>query len=101
MFVHHVFFWLKEENSKEEVQLFEKGIRSLLNISSILKGDIGKPADTNRPVIERSYSYSLLLQFTDKELHDAYQVDPVHLRFVEECSTLWKKVLIYDSVSIL
>src|SRR4051812_30096581 len=100
MFTHHVFFWLKEDLNTADRQKFVRGVTSLLSIQHLKSGDIGQPASTDRPVIDRSYSYSLLLVFNNKEAHDAYQVDPIHLKFVEDCSSLWKKVLIYDSVSI-
>lgn len=100
MFVHHVFFWLNETLSEEDTKKFEEGVSTLLQIEHVKKGDVGKPASTDRPVIDRSYSYSLLLQFEDKEAHDAYQPHPVHKAFIEGCSPLWNKVLIYDSESI-
>jgi hypothetical protein len=97
MFVHHVFFWLKDGLSYEEIQTFEKGVSSLLKIEHVKMGDVGKPASTDRPVIERSYSYSLLLVFEDMAAHDAYQPHPDHKAFIEGCSHLWNRVLIYDS----
>ena len=100
MFTHHVFFWLKEELSAEDVQNFETGVKSLLSISHLSLGDVGKPAPTERPVIDSSYSYSLLLQFSDEAAHDAYQVDPIHEKFVQTCSPYWSKVLIYDSETV-
>ena len=100
MFVHHVFFWLKEGLNEEEIQVFEKSVFSLLKIEHVKTGDVGKPAPTDRPVIDRSYSYSLLLIFEDKAAHDAYQPHPVHQQFVDSCSHLWSKVLIYDSESV-
>jgi Stress responsive A/B Barrel Domain len=100
MFVHHVFFWLRPELSEADIQQFEKGVSSLLSIEHVRSGDVGKPSSTDRPVIERSYSYSLLLLFKDKAAHDAYQPHPVHQKFVAECSHLWSRVLIYDSESI-
>lgn len=100
MFVHHVFFWLIEGLSEEDIQKFEEGVSSLLKIEHVKTGDVGKPASTDRPVIERSYSYSLLLIFEDKAAHDAYQPHLEHKAFVEGCSHLWDKVLIYDSESV-
>jgi hypothetical protein len=100
MFVHHVFFWLKEGLSSADIQLFENTVSTLPGISHVKLGDLGKPAATNRPVIDTSYSYSLLLVFEDQEKHDLYQVDPVHEKFVATCSSLWSKVLIYDSESL-
>lgn len=100
MFIHHVFFWLKNDLSKEDVGLFESGVTSLPSIEHISFGDVGKPAATDRHVIDKSYSYSLMLQFKDQESHDAYQLHPTHIKFVDNCSRLWEKVLIYDSQSV-
>lgn len=100
MFVHHVFFWLKPGNTAAENQKFEKSVSSLKEIKSIKLVDIGKPAVTDREVIDNTYSYSLLLIFDSLEAHDAYQVDPIHLQFVADSSTLWDRVLIYDSETI-
>ncbi len=100
MFVHHVFFWLKPACNADEIQQFESCVSSLKNITHVHSADIGKPASTDRPVIDRTYSYSLLLIFDSIEKHDTYQVDPVHLKFVADCSHLWDRVQIYDSESI-
>lgn len=100
MFVHHVFFWLKEDLQPADIQKFEETVNTLPGISHVKFGDVGKPAPTNRPVIDRSYSYSLLLVFENESKHDSYQVDPVHENFVNTCASLWSKVLIYDSDSM-
>ncbi len=100
MFVHHVFFWLKPDLSTADIQRFEETVKTLPSISHVKIGDVGKPAETNRPIIERSYSYSLLLAFESEAIHDQYQVDPIHLKFVDTCSSLWDKVLIYDSETV-
>ena len=100
MFVHHVFFWMKEDITPDGFATFEKGVSTLPAIDLVKSGDVGKPAGTDRPVIERSYAYSLLLVFENKAAHDEYQTHPIHLKFVEDCSMLWSRVLIYDSESI-
>jgi hypothetical protein len=58
------------------------------------------PATTNRDVIDTTYSVSWLLFFDNATDEDSYQTDPIHLKFVEECSMLWKKVVVYDSVDV-
>lgn len=100
MFVHHVFFWLKEDLQLGDVEKFEAVVKTLPTIEHVKLGEIGKPATTNRPIIERSYSYSLLLVFESQDEHDKYQTHPTHLKFVDTCSSFWNKVLIYDSESI-
>jgi hypothetical protein len=61
---------------------------------------VGKPAKTDRPVIDRSYDYCLLTTFEEEKGHDYYQTAPIHLEFIKNCAHLWDKVLIYDSESM-
>ncbi len=98
MFVHAVYFWLRDELTEAERQAFIWGVESLKTIEDVHIGHVGVPADTNRPVIDRSYSFSLVLFFEDRNAHDRYQAHPTHHQFSEQCSGLWKKLQIYDSV---
>lgn len=100
LFVHHVYFWLKEPASKEAFDKLVAGLEKLSKVRTIQMFHIGKPADTNREVIDRSYQVSWLCLFANKADQDSYQVDPIHLKFVEECSSLWTKVVVYDSVDV-
>lgn len=99
MFIHAVLFWLREDLTPAEKAQFLDGANSLLSIESVEHGYLGAPASTDRPVIDRSYSYMLIVIFADEAAHDRYQVDPAHDKFRDECAPLWTKVLIYDSVS--
>jgi hypothetical protein len=98
MFIHHVYFWLKNANSDEDRRKLIGGLEKLTKVKTIKMFHIGKPADTNRDVIDTSYSISWMLVFENKEDQESYQVDPIHLKFVEECKDLWQKVVVYDSV---
>lgn len=100
MFIHHVYFWLKNPASQEDFNKLVDGLKKLSKVSTIKAFYIGKPADTNREVIDRSYQVSWLLMFDSKADEEMYQKDPIHLRFVEECSSLWARVVVYDSVDI-
>ncbi len=97
-FIHHVYFWLEKPGSKEDLEKLVAGLKKMQGIKTIKTSYIGKPADTNREVIDSSYSVSWLCFFDNKANQDSYQVDPIHLKFVEECSQLWKKVTVYDTV---
>jgi hypothetical protein len=98
MFVHHVYFWLKNPGSAEDKAKLVEGLRKLSKVSTIKMFHIGQPAATNRDVIDRSYAASWLAIFDDQPAQDSYQTDPIHLKFVEECSSLWSKVVVYDSI---
>jgi predicted protein tyrosine phosphatase len=98
MFVHAVYFWLRDDLSAADRRTFERELRALGSIEDVHASYFGQPADTDRPVIDRSYSWAEVLVFMDRAAHDRYQVHPVHRRFVERCSAFWTKVQIYDSV---
>jgi len=99
-FIHHVYFWLNNPENNSDFEQLAEGLKKLSKVETIREFHIGKPASTCRPVIESGYSLSWLLLFDSKEDHDSYQVDPIHLKFVEECAHLWSKVVIYDTVGI-
>jgi hypothetical protein len=100
MFVHHVYFWLKNPESKEDLAKLVGGLEKLSAVKHLDMFHIGQPADTERGVIDRSYAVSWLNVFKDRAAQDAYQIDPLHLQFIEECSSLWSKVIVYDSIDI-
>lgn len=96
--VHHVFFWLKEPDNESAKQQLLNALNELLKIESIKMSHIGFPAGTeSRDVVDHSYSVSFMLFFDNQKGQDAYQVHPLHLKFVEENSHLWEKVVVYDS----
>ena len=100
VFIHHVYFWLKNTGSEEDRARLVEGLRKLSGVNTIKQFHIGQPAGTNREVIERSYAVSWLLFFDNADDQESYQSDPVHLNFIEECSHLWSKVIVYDSIDI-
>jgi len=99
MFIHSVYFWLSDDLTEAQRTQFVEQAQALTSLDSVRHGWLGTPAATDRPVIERSYSYALTVVFEDEAAHDAYQIDPVHDRFREECGDFWTRVLIYDSVA--
>lgn len=100
VFIHHVYFWLKNPDSQADKDKLIAGLKKLATVKTIKSVHIGLPAATNRDVIDRSYSVSWCLFFANKTHQDSYQVDPIHLNFVKECSELWTKVIVYDSEDI-
>lgn len=97
-FIHHVYFWLKNPDSKEDRDKLIEGLKKLTKVKTIKAYHIGKPASTSRDVIDGSYSISWFTLFDTAADQDSYQVDPIHKKFVEECSHLWSKVIVYDTI---
>ena len=99
--VHHVFFWLKNPDSKEDLAKLLDGIRSLAAIETVRGIHVGVPASTEkRDVVDNSFSASEMLFFDDVAGQEAYQVHPLHQKFVREHSQLWSKVIVYDAISV-
>jgi Stress responsive A/B Barrel Domain len=100
IFIHHVFFWLKDPNNSLHKKQLQEGLQQLSKVSTIQSFHIGQPANTSRSVIDTTYSISWLLTFNTAADQDNYQTDPIHLNFIKECAHLWHKVVVYDSVDV-
>lgn len=98
---HHVFFWLKNPSSENDLNKLLEGLRSLEKIETVQRIHIGVPASTEiRPVVDATYSASELLFFKDTGDQKIYQDHPIHKKFIEDCSHLWEKVIVYDSIDV-
>lgn len=79
--------------------MFVEGAQALAQAPTVLHFYGGGSADTpERDVTDHSFDYSIHLFFADEAAHDAYQTDPVHLKFVEEQGGKFKAVRVFDSV---
>ncbi|PWJ58339.1 stress responsive alpha/beta barrel protein [Dyadobacter jejuensis] len=98
LFIHHVLFYLKDKNNAQDAAKLLEGLHKLAKVKTIQYVHIGTPASTSRPVIVKDYSFSWMCFFKNIIEQELYQSDPIHLKFVEDYSHLWEKVVIYDSV---
>jgi hypothetical protein len=96
MMVHNVFFWLRADLPAEAIKEFEAGLASLVKVPAVRHGFWGRPAKTDRPIIDRTYSYGLTLAFENLAGHDVYQEHPIHLAFVMNNKSKWTDIKIYD-----
>lgn len=98
-FIHMVFFWLHEPDNESVRATFEASLRRFLNESRYAGSwHVGTPAGSDRSVVDSSYTYCLVVTFASREMHDQYQSEPPHLRFISESGSLWKRVQVYDSL---
>lgn len=100
-FTHIVLFWFHEPENKGHRELFEDSLLEFINSSDYLSsGRIGKPAGTDRAVVDNSYTYSLIVEFRSSEKHDLYQAEPAHKKFIKECEHVWSKVQVFDTIRL-
>ena len=97
MFVHTVYFWLKDGTSEaSRLQLLEDCRTLLSQIPTVRKLYAGPPANTPREVVDNSYACGLTVLFDDVAGHDVYQDHPLHLDFIERNKEHWARVQVYD-----
>ena len=99
MLVHTVVFYLRGDLTAAQKEEFRNdGLESLRPSKSVHALYVGVPAAIPpRPVVDASYTFSITVLFADVAAHNAYQVDPAHLAFVNRFKGYWTKVQIYDA----
>lgn len=98
---HSVFFWLKNPDSQEDRDALIRGLKTLEAIPTVRAIHVGVPArEEKREVVDNSYDVSELLLFDDLEGEAAYQVHPIHQKFVEDYAPLWREVRVFDSTRV-
>lgn len=97
--VHHVFFWLKNAGSTADRDKLVAGVKGLSKIPVIKMIHVGIPASTEkRDVVDNSYGVSELMFFDNVEDQKTYQDHPIHQQFIKDHSSLWDKVIVYDTI---
>lgn len=95
---HIVFFTLAESNDANRAQLVAACKKYLDKHEGVVYFGVGVNApEYNREVNDRDYDVALHLVFETAQNQDVYQTHPRHVKFVEECKGLWKKVRVFDS----
>jgi hypothetical protein len=98
MLIHSVYFWLKPGLTPSQRSHFKGEVAKLAAVRTIDRIYVGAPATLlERAVTERGFDVALTIVFKDAAAHDAYQVDPIHLAFVEGNKDSWVKVQVFDS----
>ena len=98
-FLHIVYFWLNNPGSRQDTEALLAGIEAnLKDIETVQWLKCGTPAGTDRDVVDNSYGVGLAVGFANAADHDIYQDHQMHLKFIAECSHLWSKVQVYDTL---
>lgn len=97
MFSHVVIFWTDPAQPGAVDELVAGAEKYLRPILGILHFHVGRMVPSARPVVEQSYQVGLNVVFADKAAHDAYQVHPLHVEFVEKVfKRVCTRVVVYD-----
>ena len=78
MLVHSLYFWLHAYLPARQLDTFPEALASLMARGTVQVAHTGKPAPTDRPIIDSTYSQALILVFSGQADHDSYQDHDVH-----------------------
>ncbi|TWU01303.1 Dabb family protein [Stieleria varia] len=94
---HHVFFRLNDNSSEKVESLVADCEKYLRDHDGVVDFSVGtRDPELNRPV-NHDFDVSLHVIFADRAAHDAYQVVPPHLEFIERQKGNWTEVKVCDS----
>ena len=97
-FIHSVYFWFKEGTTEAQKEAFITDTKAFKQIETVKALYAGTPAPSpDRPVVDKSYDFSVIIHFEDLAGHDFYQEAQQHLDMIEKHSDIWEKVLVMDS----
>jgi hypothetical protein len=97
--IAHMVYFTLEDNSPEQIQHMLDEMKKYLDDHPGLEyfGCGTLVPDLSRPVNDKGFDVSLHTVFVDRAAHDAYQVAPRHLEFIERNKPSWKQVRVFDS----
>ncbi len=95
---HNVYFTLHDASDAAKAKLVaacKKYLSGHPGTIFFAAGTLAK--DLARPVNDRDFDVALHVIFDTQASQDAYQVAPLHEKFIEENKANWKKVRVFDS----
>ena len=99
MLCHDVFFTLVDRSPEAVDRLLGACRRYLRDHPGVVYFSVGTlEPELDREVNDRGFDVALHVVLAHRASHDAYQVVPDHLRFIEENRDNWAQVRVFDSI---
>lgn len=98
MLAHIVYFALKDHSPAAIEEMVSACRTYLSDHPGTVHFSVGTRAkEYERPVNDQDFHVALHVIFESHAAHDAYQIAPRHLKFVEENKSNWAKVRVFDA----
>lgn len=98
MLGHMVYFTLKDRGQAAIDKLIADCRQYLTDHPGTVFFAVGTLVpDLRRPVNQTDFDVALQVVFQDRQAHDAYQVHPRHVQFIEANKANWEMVRVFDA----
>ena len=98
MLGHMVYFTLKDRSPAAIEKMLTACRAYLTGHPGLVFFAVGTLVpDLKRPVNQLDFDIALQTVFESRAAHDAYQVHPRHLQFIDENKANWERVRVFDA----
>lgn len=98
MLGHMVYFTLKDRSPAAVEKMLQACRKYLTGHPGTVFFAVGTLVpDLKRPVNQLDFDVALQIIFETREAHDAYQLHPRHVAFIEENKSNWERVRVFDA----
>jgi hypothetical protein len=96
--IHHlILIWQKAGTPASQTETLLQETRYLEKIPGVKSILINTPVTSDRPVVDDSFSYAILMTFASAQDMQNYQQHPQHLQFLKDnIQGKMEKLVIYD-----
>lgn len=98
MLGHMVYFTLKDRSPAAIEKMLTACRTYLMGHPGLVFFAVGTLVpDLKRPVNQLDFDIALQTVFESRAAHDAYQLHPRHVQFIEENKPNWERVRVFDA----
>lgn len=94
---HLILIWQKADTPASQTEALLRETRNLEKIPGVKSILIRTPVTSDRPVVDDSFSYAILMTFASVQDMQNYQQHPQHVQFLKDhVQGKMEKLVIYD-----
>ena len=93
---HIVLVWLDESLSQQQITQIINNSKQLSKINYVKNVKVGRAISSTRKIVDDSFTFGIVMQFTDMESMNKYLIDENHVKYVKQLKPMIKKLVVYD-----
>ena len=98
---HNAYFWLENPNNLQDKEYFLACLKKFLDVSIYAnQAMITQQPKSKNTIVESGYTFSLMVTFDSKRQHELFKEEDAHKDFVNEVSSLWRKVDVFNTEEV-